>query len=1471
MDSNKDNAPSGPGSAASAQDSLLGSGCGASGIGAEPLKTACRELIHSQDYDGVWNLCRDTELRHHQIQESGGFQWTIDDLYGAVKLYAKHDHAPDHSFRLAWLITELGAMLEAAQADVALPLKHLDRDNLDSFEQVAEAVEMMQGNGDSLFLRSACLLHREAVLQAERADGKPNAAGVSHILKEISERLPVPERSGLRDTGVKDVGFLGPLATLLTSITPFDGIAEYFSHCDSDSLAEICKHVCQAAKGFPLSQAEKCFALSLALGSQINWSFRLGDPIDGICAAAAEKRLTATLLSQVERLPSETVQSFLCKAALAAYEANDNSVDPLDVLRAVEDIGSRDETTNTLACWMANKKDIAGALKAMNQAVAIDACESALIRTSRTCASEADRDAVLVLARKMRKGENAAEVLIAVAETIADQEAPMALLLLQEAVDRAGAPDDPEDGALRLAEAAQAMHGIGASEDSERVLDLALDLSNKIDVGYKQDYAIGRIAEAFAKVGQVRRLPQVFTRLNDPTEVSDILEDIASICAGNGELDAFSELLRSSMEGLRLNREETPEEDIAKAIIEFADKPDRATVFGIVEDQAQAGNLVASMALARAIGQEGRIDAALEILRGIDVAPPPKPKGIDGTNITDDHLDRMSRSLADVLGRSTESQSMFELLDAAFEEAGGDNMFDEIEPSPEEEERNAVPGKIVAVLQSLLDAAVARDRPEIIDGLISFLRETARRMPRTTFKDSDEVFLKAIEETVEYLAKLGLPTQAQALADDALPAATRGKCYRDIAGALVKQGNLDAARSVMSSIDGPTQDSIRVSIARELAATDAHVARDELAGVQDLKARAEGVRSMAGILAQHDLAASDYGELLQDVAAAHSASAINRDIPDWCFFTMPLALASAGKAEDIPRFLDLVSPDNERREELQTHGLGEGIDVLVQNGFTDGLEDFISRLPSSEVRDGRRKRLALKLGATDGAEPAESVIATIEGDDTRSRAQRELVDALIERDRIDDAIRIAEHIDPESRQDGRYLRDDALKGVVLHCVDAGDMKKAVAAGDLVNRAWYKMWVMAMFAKGFITGGKTGPGLDLLRKVLSTTKDAGADYEDFHVDIIDYFATGCGEHLDVGLLADYVAQISSPKLRAKAAERVAALCCSRGDRDKAIEIAKNAEEYACSHDDNADDEGARSGVIRAYVVCGNVEAARKIPESVTDQKAKDRLLCELDVAVAKQAGGLDAPSRVTLDAWTDMVDTVAGIKSRGRRIETCRRLLDLPSVQTTAGCRDHLVQIALRTYRDLDPRIQGGLQEGLVSTLVTCGRPDAAAGLIKYEPDDIVNMSFLRRTEAIATHIGGSVCPENWIRLLGSIDVPSHDAKQGMVQQACYHLCQRSKGHGKATEEALRLIQSSGLALSELATSYVHWHMAVSMLGAEAMPWLLRSLADSAMNERVSRSAALAFTAILIRSERYGEAQRIAESCPQLGLSGVFQQ
>lgn len=1433
--------------------------------GALDIEAAYRNALQARDFDSVWSICKGEGFRRRQIENAAGVRWGLQALRSAVELFAANEEVPDQAYRLAWLLTELAAAVDSTSTNIDLPLSLLERDHLDSFSEIRDAIEMLEGGGDSLFLRSACLLQKEVTLQLARLDGAPNPGGLSAILTTIGDRIPKPDRAGLSDTGIKNVGFLGPLAASLAALAPTDDIASFLTHCDSDSLNVICKHLCAAAPGLPMDHARNCLHLALALGAAMDWSFRMSDPVSDICTAAAKGGLLLDLLSETRDLPQETAESFRCKAALAAYDPGDDTIDPLALLHDVEDIRARDDATDTLACWMLNNQDLSGALKAIEHAVTIDGCEISLTRAAHECHAENNRAAVATLARKMNKGENAADVFIALAGACADADASTASSLLNEAAERARSADDPEDRVLKLSEAARQMHRIGCQDTAQVMIQDAVERLSDINVDYHQDYALGQICEACAETGHTRRLSVLFTLLNDRTQTPDILGDVASVCAETADHAAFADVLRACVEGLSLTDDDSPEEDIADALKEFSGKLGRGFVFSVVEDLARDGNLVATIALARALGAEGHISKALELLRGIEVDAPPEPKGIDGMNITADHLDRMTRSLADTLSRGSESQSMLELLDAAFEDAGGDSMSDEIESVADDEECSAVPAKVSAAAQSLLEPAAGQDAVEVLDDLVALILESARTIPGSMFKDSQEIVGEVLAETAKQLAKLGQIDRALALATEVRSEEARGELLRDLVPIFIEKGMEDAANEVLSSLAPAAQDTIRVTIAKELAAKDARYAREILDSVHDLRTRADGLRALANILAQATLTANSYAELIYDVAVATARVGVMREIPEWCFYTVPLSLASAGRAQDIPRFLDLLPENGERSDELRTHGLGEGIDVLIASGHTGELEGLIDALDSADLRDGRRRRLALKLGETEGADAAQVVIASIEGGDTRSRAQRELVDVLLGRESAAEAIRVAAAIDGDAR-------DDALKAIVRHSIDASDMKAALSAGDMVEHAWYKMWVRVMYVKGLINRGDVDTGLDMMKSILGATKEAGPDYEEFHADVIGYFCSECTEHVDLDLLAGLTRETVSPKWRARAAESIAAACRTRDAAELALSVVRDTHSYALGHEDAAAVEWALSSIIRTYVSCGDVVSARAVPEDARDERSKDRLLSDFNVAAAKRAAGLDDTGRLPIAAWSEMVRTIDDIQSQPRRIEACRRLLDLPGVRETLACRDHLVQIALRTYRGLDARVQEGIREGLVNTLVACGRPDAGAQLVTGERDSALgNLPFLLHTQNLAMNVGGSDCPEEWVRFLSLIVVPDDDAKQGLLQQTTYHLCQRSSGHLQATEEALEFIRTSGLSLPALATAYTHWHMAVSMLGSEILPCLLNSLGGSAMNPEVVRSAVYALLAVLIRSGHYGEAQKIAESCPALGLTGMFQE
>ena len=1433
------------------------------------LEGAAHQLVAEGDLEGLCRLCFDEQFRERQIAACRGHAWTLDMIRAAVKLHGTVARVESEPVRYGRLLSLLADIMRSAAADVSTAVSLLRMGPADDVSRVEAAIACVgEGDAGSQLLVFALLLDVE--IERQLASRQPDDRGVSMLLREACERIPPPERAKYSDSGTKHVGFLAPLAERLSQLASYELTSLFFSRVHEDCMASICKRLSNSVLESEPDRALQISSLTAAIACHMPQGHKRDDVIESICESGSKLKLLGRLHTLfVDSFP-DALPVFLGKAAIAGYENVDETVVPQDLLAKIESIEDRDRYLGILIYRMVDRGDLKGALSVFATVTCPQNQWDSLCRVMRLCRGEEDRRTVLGISAPFAGHYEQAELSIAAAEAAIGQEDDPSSYL-DDALCHARAVEDPDSRVRQLIAIGQLIHGRGQDREASGLCDEAVAMCQHIENGLLLGSRLEETAALLTGLQRTEDAVGLLPAAKYSFDRDHILREIARVCISSSRTHDLCEALGAFLATVPLSTRGDAPEAVA-AIIADVPRAERTRPLAVVRGHAQSGNPVAILALALVAASAGQFEEGVGLLTSLRLVPPKDKKGLLALDMTTEQMSKAWDGFLKAFTSRSPTETIEEVLAAAYDEAGGDKLFEgpsqREDPETDEKVREALPGKIVSAANALLACAGDSVPDDHIEALVGLALHTAALVPGAGHFPTKRESCEATESIAKQLAKLGREEMACAVAEQTPIAGIRDVCVKEIADILLDLGRVREARSVIDRIAEPgLRSSGSICLAKKLAkGGDLHTALREVDTLRSARDRASGLLGILNTTVGHSVPAP-YQDLLCRLATEHAKASGETPIEDWLFGELAVALAEQGIAGDLPRLAALIPDDGYRPEEFRDSILERAAEVLIDGNRLSEAARVSRAVTTARIRDFGWRQLAVKACQNGELQAAEEALAAMEDGVHRGWAQLRMVPALLENGLLDDAIRLAEQVKPDAYVDMHYVRDHCFRDIACHQVARRDLVGAGNTAKRIDRPWYKAWVLAALAKAHQGDNAKGGPLNYYKHALAIARELEDD--SLCCNLITY---ACREYNGVFHFKSSMSalkRVHRPSRRVEAAAALAEYCRGQGDAKAALRILNSTAKDILKEDSEESSRGALRDLVLSYVACDTADAAIKLIERVVNVQVRDYLLNALEVAQSKAVCVQDEGGGTSLDAWSTLAEKLGKIQSHPRRISASRRLLDLPEVRKSEGCKLHIARIATRAYRSLDLPARKKLLPGLVNTLVECGCTGIAAEL--SGPNGYDSLDILDYADRTAENLRHTSAPREWVdyfRMAG-LGVSEHTGK--VFEKIAFNVAERSSPHLGAIEELRALLSGATIPLSAKEAAYVLIHKGLAVVGEEALPVLFSSAVDTRDSPRLMRSAVLCLLTILVRSGRYGEAQRIAESCPQLGLSGVFQQ
>ncbi|HYB86690.1 MAG TPA: trypsin-like peptidase domain-containing protein [Streptosporangiaceae bacterium] len=584
-------------------------------------------------------------------------------------------------------------------------------------------------------------------------------------------------------------------------------------------------------------------------------------------------------------------------------------------------------------------------------------------------------------------------------------------------------------------------------------------------------------------------------------------------------------------------------------------------------------------------------------------------------------------------------------------------------------------------------------------------------------------------------ALLGRLDHAEALARTIADPDRQSDALIELAIAIAKSGDLDRAEAIARSITDPDRQAEALTglvtavagtgdrgRAHQLAADAEALARTiadpdsqgwALAGLAAAVAGAgdlDGAQALARTIADSDnqdramagLAAAVAGAGDLDGAQALAHAIADSDQRDWALAGLAAAAAAAGDVDRAQALANMIAD---------------------ANGQADALAGLVT-VAARDMDRGRADQLAAD---------AEARARTIADPDHQAAALTGLVTAVATAGDVDRAEALARSIAD------RHHQDAALAALVAAVARAGDLDYAEGLASSVADPSHKDWALAEL----VTAAAAAGDLDRAEGLARTIDDPGRQARSL-ADLATVVA-GAGHVGRAQVLADTIAD---PRRRTRALASLATAIAQAGDRDRAYQLAGDAEVCARATTNADRHADALMGLVTAAAGAGDLDRAEALARTVADPARRINALLSL-VPAAARAGDLDRAEALArkmpdpgsqAQALASLVTVVAATGYRGRAYQLAaeaealvrsiadsdrqdRALAGLVSPVAAAGDLDRAEALARAIA---DPGRLAWALTGLVSAVAAAGDLDRAEALARAIADPYLQVLALAR-------------------------------------------------------------------------------------------------------------------------------------------------
>jgi tetratricopeptide (TPR) repeat protein len=520
----------------------------------------------------------------------------------------------------------------------------------------------------------------------------------------------------------------------------------------------------------------------------------------------------------------------------------------------------------------------------------------------------------------------------------------------------------------------------------------------------------------------------------------------------------------------------------------------------------------------------------------------------------------------------------------------------EIIPDPAQKAR-----VLVSVGVALVRAGRVEDAQRVADniadpkGKAMVLKDVAVAILEREFKVKDALRVAdniadskgkamVLKDVAEALVRAGKVEDAQRVSDDILDPKEKASILLDITRALVREGRIERAQLLAGGI---TDQIARGKALRHVAETLAKAgnfdkAREVVNGISDSEVRNGALGEVAVVLVQAGRV-EDAKLVTNNIADSKEKVMVLKEVAE--------ALVRAGRVEDAKLVTNNIADSKGKDMVLKAMAV-----ALVRAGRIEDAERVSKKIADSKEKIWPLNIVAVAFAKAGKADEAKRVIdegiPTPEG---RGQALQAVAEALVQADKIKEALRLAEGI-PTSEDKSRTLERMAVALIqVGRVVEAQRLAKGISDKD------GKTWTLRLVAEALAKAGKA----DEAQRVADGIPDPEAKLWALRSVAVALAKAGKIDE------ARRVAKDSySPEANSTILGGVVEALVQAGKADKAGGVAK------VIPNQTARDKGLRL-VAGALAKADDFDKAQKVAESISDPNARTGAIGDVAVALVKK--------------------------------------------------------------------------------------------------------------------------------------------------------------------------------------------------------------------------------------------------------------